>query len=312
MNEFQLETPIVFIIFNRPDTTAKVFEAIRQAKPLKFLVIADGPREDKPGEAEKCAATRAIIDRVDWDCEVLKNYSDTNLGCGERVSSGLNWVFQNVEEAIILEDDCLPHPCFFQFSAELLEKYRHDERIGMICGTNVLGEWKSNLQSYHFCHYSTIWGWATWRRAWNYYDYKINLWTKSETKAVLNQQIGFKNLFDSRANSLDKIQSNQLNTWDIQWFLARVLNSSLSIVPSLNLVSNIGFSEEATHTRNKADRRANLPVTSITFPLKAPTTLSRDFDYEHLAYKKVEQATTVQRMKWKISKRIKTILQGRF
>ena len=155
---WQLTTPVVFVIFNRPDTTAKVFEAIRQAKPPKLLVIADGARIDKPGEAKKCAAARAIINQVDWQCEVLTNYSDVNLGCRKRVSSGLDWVFEQVEEAIILEDDCLPHPTFFRYCQELLEKYRDDEHIMMISGNNFQFGRKRNEYSYYFSHYSHIWG----------------------------------------------------------------------------------------------------------------------------------------------------------
>ena len=141
----QLETPITFIIFKRPDTTEKVFETIRQVKPKKLLVIADGPRTDREGEAEKCAATRAIIEKVDWDCEVIKNYSEINLGCAKRVSSGLDWAFNNVEETIILEDDCILQPTLFRFCEELLEKYRHDRRITSIAAQNAqLGKNRTN------------------------------------------------------------------------------------------------------------------------------------------------------------------------
>jgi hypothetical protein len=164
MIQWHVNTPIAFFIFNRPDTTARVFEAIRQAQPSKLLVVADGPRSTRPGEAEKCAATRAIIDQVDWECEVLTNYSDVNLGCRHRVSSGLDWVFEQVEEAIILEDDCLPHPTFFRFCEELLEWYRHDHRIVAISGDNFQNGHQSGEFSYYFSRYVHIWGWATWRR----------------------------------------------------------------------------------------------------------------------------------------------------
>ena len=147
-----MKTPVAFIIFNRPDTTKRVFEAIRHAKPPKLLVIADGPRADRPGEAEKCAAAREIIEGVDWECEVLTNYSDVNLGCGKRVSTGIDWVFDQVEEAIILEDDCLPNPSFFKFCELMLEQYRHDQRIMSISGTNYLETWKSSIQSYYFSY----------------------------------------------------------------------------------------------------------------------------------------------------------------
>src|SRR4028118_433764 len=171
-----MKTPVVLIIFNRPAQTEKVFEVIRQAKPPKLLVIADGSRAERPGEAEKCAAARAVIDRVDWDCEVFKNYSDVNLGCDPRISSGLNWVFETVEEAIILEDDCVPHPTFFRYCEELLERYRHDARVMNISGQNVLFGRHRTEYSYYFSRYTLCWGWASWRRAWQYFDVDVKLW----------------------------------------------------------------------------------------------------------------------------------------
>ena len=161
-----LSTPVAFIIFNRPDTTEIVFETIRQAKPSKLLVVADGPRTDRSGEVEKCTATRAVIERVDWECEVITNYSDVNLGCKRRVSGGIDWIFSQVEEAIILEDDCLPAPSFFQFCQTMLERYRYDDRISMIGGSNYQQENSRTSDSYFFTKYAHIWGWATWRRAW--------------------------------------------------------------------------------------------------------------------------------------------------
>ncbi len=181
-----IKTPVVVIIFKRTDTTEKVFEAIRLAKPPKLFVIADGPRADHPGEAEKCEAARAIIERVDWECEVLKNYSDTNLGCAKRVSSGLDWVFSNVEEAIILEDDCVPHLTFFPFCEELLEKYRYDTRIASISGQNVqFGRERTNY-SYYFSRYNHCWGWATWRRAWQHFDFDMKLWPEIKKGHLLD------------------------------------------------------------------------------------------------------------------------------
>src|SRR3977135_321358 len=145
-----LETPVAFIIFNRPHTTERVFAEIARARPRKLLVVADGPRTNNEGDQEKYAATRDIVERVDWDCEVLKHFSDVNLGCNFAVSSGISWVFSQVEEAIILEDDCLPHPSFFRFCAELLEKFRDDERVAAIGGTNLLLNWPRDSQSYYF------------------------------------------------------------------------------------------------------------------------------------------------------------------
>lgn len=176
MINFQLDTPIVFIIFNRPETTRKVFEKIALVRPKRLFVIADGPRESKLNEGEACAETRKIIDEINWNCDVHKIYSEINLGCKSRIVSGLNIVFDLTTEAIILEDDCIPDPSFFPYCESLLERYRNDERIGLISGNNFLFGDYDNFDSYYFSRYPHIWGWASWRRAWKKYDSQICQW----------------------------------------------------------------------------------------------------------------------------------------
>lgn len=158
-------TAIVFLIFNRPEETARTFAAIKAARPSTLLVVADGPRLDRAGEQELCARTRTVIDGVDWPCEVLRNFADANIGCGRRVSSGLDWAFSQVDEAVILEDDCLPDPSFFPYCDELLERYRTDERIMMVSGNNFQNGASRTWDSYYFSRLPHCWGWATWRRA---------------------------------------------------------------------------------------------------------------------------------------------------
>jgi hypothetical protein len=170
-------TAVALIIFNRPESTKRVFAEIAKARPPKLLVIADGPRPDRPDDVKNCAAATAVIERVDWECEVLKNYSNANMGCGRRVSTGITWVFEHIEEAIILEDDCIPHPTFFPFCEELLEKYREDERVMQISGNNFQFGCKAVPYSYFFSYQNIpCWGWATWRRAWRHFDYTLRLW----------------------------------------------------------------------------------------------------------------------------------------
>ncbi len=275
-----MKTPIVFLIFNRPDTTERVFETIRQAKPHKLLVVADGYRRDKPGEAEKCVAARAIIDRVDWNCEVLTNYSDINLGCNNRVSTGLDWAFSLVEEAIILEDDCLPHPSFFRFCEEMLRMYRNDRRIMMVSGTNMLEKWKSEIQSYHFSYYGGIWGWASWRRAWQYYDINMKLWSSSEIQDRIRDILADNEQYKRSKQVFDASHQNRIDTWDYRWRFARLVQSGLSIVPSVNLVSNIGFRHDATHTTAPHSSLAKIPTHQFQFPPKSShfTIVDRDYD----------------------------------
>jgi hypothetical protein len=274
MFDDQLKTPVTFIIFKRPDKTERVFEAIRQAKPPQLFVIADGPRTGYVDEPEKCAATRAIIDRVDWKCEVIKDYADSNLGLGKRIASGLNWVFNQVEESIILEDDCLPHPTFFRFCEELLERYRNDTRITSISGQNVQLGRRRTESSYYFSIYSHVWGWATWKRSWQYFDFNMSQWLKVREKTILSDLLVDSQAAQDWRERFDSTYYNP-NTWDYQWTLACWLQNGLCILPDVNLVSNIGFDSEGTNIRVGKGRffnlYANVSTKAIDFPLKHPS-----------------------------------------
>lgn len=269
MSEWQLSTPVIFIIFNRPETTERVFTEIARAKPPRLLVVADGPRDNRPGEAEKCSAARAIIERVDWDCEVLTHYADTNMGCKRRVSSGLDWAFDTVEEAIILEDDCHPHPSFFRFCEELLEKYRHDERIAQIGGTNLQFGRRRTNDSYYFSRFNQIWGWASWRRAWKLYDVNLSLWPEMRDGGWLEDLFGDARQVKYWRNVFQNVADGKIDTWDYQWTFSCRINSALTILPNVNLISNIGFGPDATHT-SVGSRLANMKVEEIGFPLRHP------------------------------------------
>lgn len=278
MSDGQLKTPVALLIFNRPDRTEKVFEAIRQARPSKLLVVADGPRAGRADDVENCAATRAIIERVDWDCKVLKNYADSNLGCKRRVSSGLEWIFNTVEEAIVLEDDCVPHQTFFPYCEELLERYRHDERIVSICALNVPVGNRRVEYSYHFSRYNRIWGWASWRRVWQFYDLDMKLWPEIRERNFLNDILGDPRAVKYWTRTFQRCYEGQIDTWDYQWTFACWVQNGLSILPTVNLVRNIGFGAEATHTTDNStsSRRANLPLEAMSFPLRHPPFVFRD------------------------------------
>jgi len=276
MSEWQLKTPVAFIIFNRPDTTERVFSEIAKAKPPKLLVIADGPRANRPGEAERCATTRAVIERVDWPCEVLTNFSDVNLGCKGRVSSGIDWVFENVEEAIILEDDCLPDPSFFRFCEEMLGRYRHDQRIGMISGDNFQFGRRHGEDSYYFSKYVHIWGWATWRDRWRgAYDVNIELWPMVRDNGRLQDLVFDKDEANYWAAIFERVHQGGIDTWDYQWVFANWVEGRLSILPSVNLISNIGFGVDATHTTGISPL-ADLPAEAMQFPLVHPALRARN------------------------------------
>jgi hypothetical protein len=273
----QFNTPVIFIIFNRPDTTQKVFEAIRQIKPTKLLIIADGARPNKPSELDKCQAARSIIDtKVDWDCEIITNYSDINLGCKQRISSGLDWAFELVEEAIILEDDCLPNFSFFHFCQELLEKYREDKRIFHISGNNFQFGRKRTEDSYYFSIYNHCWGWATWRRAWQHYDIDMQLWPQIRDERWLQDILI--NPFAVRywQKKFQDVYDNKIDSWAIRLTLSCWLQSGLTILPNVNLVSNIGFDLSGTHHQYNRSPLANIPTQKINFPLQHPSFLVRN------------------------------------
>jgi hypothetical protein len=264
-----LRTPVVFIIFNRPEIACRVFEEIRRARPLQLLVIADGPRAQCPDDITTCREVRRLVTKIDWNCEVKTNFSEENLGCGKRISTGLDWVFANVEEAVILEDDCLPHPSFFQFCEELLGKYRTDERIMHISGDNFQFGQTRGSASYYFSRHTHIWGWATWRRAWKHFDADIRCWPEVRERRALQSIWADQDTLDYWTNIFQLVYQGKIGTWDYQWTLACWLQNALSILPNVNLVSNIGFSSGATHTKSRSPF-AELTTQAMAFPLAHP------------------------------------------
>lgn len=273
---FNFKTPIVFIIFNRPDKTREVFEKIREAKPLKLFVIADGPRKEIKDDKWLCIETREVIRDIDWECEVHTNFSEVNLGCKNRVSSGLDWVFKNVEEAIILEDDCVPDLSFFQFCQELLEKYRDDKRVMMISGNNFLDEELKTDDSYYFSIYTHIWGWATWQRAWKLYDSEMELWPSFRDQGLLRDIHQNVDVAIYWFEILNNTYFGKIETWDYAWMFTCWRNNGLSILPNINLVKNIGFGPNATHTKSNNTRSSNLSSHRMAFPLMHPRFITRN------------------------------------
>lgn len=278
------ETPVALFVFNRPHTTRRVFEAIAKIQPARLLLIADGPRPDKAGEVEACRQVREVIGRVDWPCDVSTDFADSNFGCQERVISGLDWVFSLVEEAIILEDDCLPDLSFFRFCEELLVRYRGDSRIASITGTNLVEKYLNTEASYYFSQLGGIWGWATWRSEWQRYDRYLEDWPRLKNEKMLSEIFDHPRAVAYWTKIFDAMHENRgPNTWDYQWVYTRLKNNALNIIPHVNLVSNIGFGLDATHTA-EVDSRLIQPVKSIEFPLRHPSSFVplRSVDHHQL------------------------------
>lgn len=275
--------PVAFLIFNRPNETARVFERIRQARPRTLLVIADGPRDD--AEHDLVERTRAVVQKIDWSCDVRINASATNLGCRKRVSSGLDWVFNEVNEAIILEDDCLPDPTFFRFCDEMLDRYRDEARVMHVGGTNFQLGQRPTRDSYYFSAINQIWGWATWSRAWReHYDVNMSRWSEARDTNLLADLIGGEIAAKVRTG-FDGVHAGKVDTWDNQWTFAMWLAQGLAVLPSVNLISNIGFGPHATHTKKANSAIANQPTEPVEFPLKHPATIERNRDADGQAYR---------------------------
>lgn len=283
---FELTTPVALIIFNRPDKTKKVFEEIRKVKPAELFIIADGPREGNNDDKHLCLETKDIVEKIDWDCKVHKDYSNNNIGLRKRVSTGLNWVFEHTEEAIILEDDCVPHPSFFRFCEELLDYYRNEEKIMAIAGTNFISLQKPEHNSYFFSAFVNVWGWASWRRAWINYDDKINDWPNLSKGDFLLKILQNEKSVKYWNTILQEVYEEKINSWAYRWLFSCWQNDGLIIIPAVNSVTNIGFGKEATNTKGPGKRSAVNPSNEIVFPLKHPKNIERDEDTDKLITKK--------------------------
>ena len=301
----ECRSPVAFIIFNRPEVTKRVFAAIRAARPPKLFLIADGPRPHVASDAARCAAAREIVAGVDWPCQVRRKFAESNLGLRRNVSEGLDWVFVQTEEAIILEDDCLPDPSFFRFCDELLECYRDDANLGMICGTNLAPGQTApdDAESYYFSRYCFIWGWATWRRAWRCYDREMAGWPSLGKTGWLKEKVGTSTAINFWRRHFDDCYEQHpdgLNTWDIQLVFAFWRHQLRSIVARKNLVTNLGVGADATHTKQPLGHIGQ-SSSPLEFPLRHPT---RQMVHEkadlHVQKEVFEALTPWQRIYWKL------------
>lgn len=272
-----MKKPVVFIIFNRPDTTAIVFEEIRKYRPKQLFIIADGPRINKEKEEQLCEETKSVIN-VDWDCEVIQIYSKENLGCKKRISSGIDEVFKMVGEAIILEDDCLPHEDFFTYCEELLDYYKDNEQIIAISGNTFQPSSFEIEESYYFSLFPHCWGWATWKRAWDKMDIEMVNWPKYKESEEFDQ-ICYDAFFkDYWTDIFNRTYSKQVDSWAYPWLFSSWYHNNLAILPKHNLVSNIGFRSDATHTIQSDALLDNLPTYPLPSPLNHPKFIIRNFE----------------------------------
>ena len=279
-----MNKPVLFLIFNRPKTTKKVFDVIKDVEPDRLFIAADGPRKNKQGEESLCDQTRKITENIDWPCEVKRLYREENLGCKNAVSSAIDWFFENVEEGIILEDDSLPDKSFFWYCSELLTKYRNNAEIMHIGSNNFQDGISRGTGSYYFSKYPHIWGWASWRRAWKNYSVDISNWRNEKSNKIFKdmgvvEKIFWKSNFDSVANGA-------IDTWDYQWVYAIWLNSGICISPNRNLVINIGVGKNSTHIKTNCSYIDNMKLNEISI-LKHPQNKTIDKEADNYTLKNV-------------------------
>lgn len=274
---------VAYIVFNRPQHTAKTFSVLREQRPSKLFIIADGPRPGNSADVANCAAVREIVSRVDWPCEVHRNYASENLGLKRRISSGLNWVFSFEDRAIVLEDDCVAHPDFFVFCESLLERYERDDRVWVVTGNNFQAGQRRGDAAYYFSKYNHCWGWATWRRAWTQYQGDIQFW---ETwKYSDDWEIKMVDSVERRywRKIFDRVHGGEIDSWAYPWTASVWYGGGLTATPNVNLVTNIGFGADATHTTSGDSKIANLPIGNLG-TLAHPDEVVQDFDADRYAF----------------------------
>ncbi len=275
-----MATAILLIIFNRPAHTRQVLDALRRVRPGTLLVAADGPRS--AAEAVTCAQAREVMREVDWDCTLLTNFSEMNLGCGIRVYTAIDWALSQFEEIIVLEDDCIPEPTFFCFCEELLAYYRHDERVMHISGNNFQPVQSGEGDSYYFSKYTHAWGWATWRRAWRHFDWALRQWPQLKQTGMLKSWCD--DPYEQRywTEMFERMHRGAPDVWDYQWNCACWAQNGFAILPAVNLVSNQGYGPDATHTKEFGPymNRATQPIGH----LRHPTMMVRNYEADAFTF----------------------------
>ncbi len=302
---YPLRTAVLFIGFKRYEESKAVFEAIRAARPPRFYFACDGARPDREGEVEDVERVRSLAALVDWPCEFRTRFSEVNQSVKFGPPSAIDWFFEHEEEGIILEDDCLPVPTWFRYAEEMLEHYRHDERVWVLMGNNLMTEWEpKNDDSYYFsAHgYGAYWGWASWRRSWKLYDLHMQHWPELRDGGLLEGHFLSSRESREALALLDGSWDGTIHSWDFQLDYARIVNGMVNIIPSVNLIRNIGFGDNSTHTGSDLDPRNKDTSSDIPFPLKHPTFFMVDNERDLTYFEKYIEPSALRRFKNMVKK----------
>ncbi len=302
-----MKIPVTIIIFNRPENTKRLFESLNIYKPETLFVISDGPRKNYENDRERVIQTRKIFEKIDWKCEVFFNNSESNLGCRKRIITGLNWVFGQVEKTIILEDDCIPTEEFFIFMELMLNKYQTNKDISSVCGTNFLPDWSETKDSYLYSKYCHVWGWGTWKDRWEKIDFNLDKLHKIKKTKLLKSYLGSFRAYLYWHWILNNVKKKKIDSWAYIWNFTNFINNSLSIIPTINLLSNIGIGKDSSNTRSLPYKyiKAEESRKKLKFPLKYPSNLLSDSKHDLKVEDTIFSKSIYNRLLWILRKFIK-------
>ncbi|TWU08264.1 glycosyltransferase family 2 protein [Stieleria varia] len=290
---------VVFLTFNRPDSAARALRHIRLAQPEHLFFVSDGARDDRPDEESLVRETRALVDTVDWPCRVHRIFAQQNMGCAQRVSSAVTKALETVDRVVVLEDDCVPDPTFFGYCQTLLDRYADDQRVMSITGNNFqLGRSRTEC-SYYFSKYAHCWGWATWRRAWQHFDLSLSRWPDIRDSGQLAAICPDPYELEYWTDNFDRVFAGQINSWAFPWNLACWLNHGLVATPNVNLVSNVGCGDDATHTRKRTSV-IGLPTQalgSMRHPERVMQNVAADRFVDHWVFSGIHRPGPLKRLR---------------
>ena len=302
-----MKIPVTIIIFNRPENTKRLFESLNIYKPETLFVISDGPRKNFEDDQEKIIQSRKIFEKIDWKCEVYFNNSESNLGCRERIITGLNWVFGQVEKTIILEDDCIPSEEFFIFMELMLNKYQTNKDISSVCGTNFLPDWSETKDSYLYSKYCHVWGWGTWKDRWEKIDFNLDKLHELKKTKFLKSYLGSFRAYLYWHWILNNVKKKKIDSWAYIWNFTNFINNSRSIIPAINLLSNIGIGKDSSNTQSLPYKyiKAEESRKKLKFPLKYPSKFLSDSKHDLEVEDTIFSKSIYNRLLWLVRKFIK-------
>lgn len=283
INKQQTNVPVLLNVFNRPEKTKQLINALRIVRPRQVFLAADGPRPDRNEDIDKCRSTCKELSKIDWPSEQKTLLRDQNLGCDLAVSGAISWFFEHIDYGLIFEDDCVPHPDLFRFAEEIFERFSEDKRIMQISGLSPYPT-RQHPYDYHFGRKFRCWGWGTWKRAWSQYSDSVEVYA-DQIEAILRSYYPSQVLYIQRMKQYDAFHRGDRDNWDFKWNLACYANNGLAVVPENNLVVNNGFDEDSTHTKNKNHWLVGLKFEPLNFPLRHPPFVYADIEPEEGAEK---------------------------